>query len=687
MDFISLSIAISGVLGVLLRSYHNIPAAENHNKQFSFKHIAQPTDAVVTFKVCKNVPPLRYTPEWLHSRRFVTVTSPTVCELSLAGIHKHATVFIKKTKRGKRAGRRKQRHIGVRSSIRPTVANPPTKRVNSNNLINIDTRNVYTQDSKCLKFLYFNAQSCGNKTIEINDLIVETNADLVFITETWITSNDTVKLNEMVPNGYDILLQHRVSRSGGGVAIIYRLSLDVSILPSPAFSTFEICCLKLKMPNSCLNCSCVYRPTASKKNNTSINSFLTDFNDFLETLSSESKVCVLGDFNIHFEKLCDPAALKLKKLLHEHSLTQLVNEPTHSGGHTLDLVITRDSQREMYTTVVSDLCLSDHFVISLSLPYHKPKTSTKVTKSRNIKSMDMNVFKSNMSQELHESMNSKCKTSLSTKFTKCISDLFNKFAPVVSRIISIRPYAPWINLSVKAQKQIRRQAERIYVKTRLTVHKDIFKSEKNKTIFVIKDEKKNYISEKIESSSSSKELFNVYNDMTGKKKTLTLPTNVPSSELPDMFNNFFIDKIDVIRNELDLVCEPPTFATYDGIVFSAFTHVNEDYVKSIIMKCKKSFSVLDPLPAKLFYECIDVMIPYITNILNESLSSGIFPTDFKESIVIPLIKKASLDCNIFKNYRPVTNLSFISKVLERVAYCQIVDHITKNKLSDMFQSA
>ena len=191
MDFISLSIAISSVLGVLLRSYQNITAVENHNKQFIFKHIAQPTDAVVPFKVCKNVPPLRYTPEWLQSRRFVNVTSPTACELYLAGIHIHATAATKKTKRGKRAGRRKQRHIGVRSSIRPSLADPSTIRnsINKNNIITIDTNEVIVDDTTSLTFLYCNARSCGNKTLEINDIIVEKNADLMFISETWINNS------------------------------------------------------------------------------------------------------------------------------------------------------------------------------------------------------------------------------------------------------------------------------------------------------------------------------------------------------------------------------------------------------------------------------------------------------------------------------------------------------------------
>ena len=64
----------------------------------------------------------------------------------------------------------------------------------------------------------------------------------------------------------------------------------------------------------------------------------------------------------------------------------------------------------------------------------------------------------------------------------------------------------------------------------------------------IKDENKKYLSEKISSSNTSKELFNVFNDFIGKKKTMSLPNNIPINELPDTFNKFFIDMIDVIRN-------------------------------------------------------------------------------------------------------------------------------------------
>ena len=78
---------------------------------------------------------------------------------------------------------------------------------------------------------------------------------------------------------------------------------------------------------------------------------------------------------------------------------------------------------------------------------------------------------------------------------------------------------------------------------------------------------------------------------------------------------------------------------------------------------------------------------YITKIYNDSLASGSFPSNFKDSLVIPLLKKPSPDCNNLKNYRPVSNLSFISKVLERIVNFQFLNHITVNKLIDKFQSA
>ena len=287
-------------------------------------------------------------------------------------------------------------------------------------------------------------------------------------------------------------------------------------------------------------------------------------------------------FNIHFEKSDDPSTRKFKDLLDELSLQQPIAVPTHKDGHTLDLLLMRDSLFESPAPSVLDMALSDHFVIQLNLPYHRTKPETKVINTKNIKSIDIDVFKSELVHKLSESS--------FLDFTCCIKETLDKFAPLKKRIVSSRPFAPWINIFVKAQKQVKRQAERLYRKTGLTIHKDIFKFQKNKTVNVIKEEKRKYIlQKKIASSNSSKELFKTFSDLIGKKKNNSLPVDVPKNELPNSFNVFFTDKIEKIRNKLDQNPTQTFFKTYRGPTLSSFASVTEEYARKIISKCKKKF--------------------------------------------------------------------------------------------------
>ena len=96
---------------------------------------------------------------------------------------------------------------------------------------------------------------------------------------------------------------------------------------------------------------------------------------------------------------------------------------------------------------------------------------------------------------------------------------------------------------------------------------------------------------------------------------------------------------------------------------------------------------LDPIPTTLLKSCIDSLIVPITNIVNKSLKEGVFPSAFKTAHVIPLLKKPSSDKNDLKNYRPVSNLSFISKVVEKVVASRLLTHVELNDLSNPNQSA
>ena len=105
------------------------------------------------------------------------------------------------------------------------------------------------------------------------------------------------------------------------------------------------------------------------------------------------------------------------------------------------------------------------------------------------------------------------------------------------------------------------------------------------------------------------------------------------------------------------------------------------------MKSPTKSCLLDPWPTFLVKECIDILLPSITRLVNCSLSEGVVPDEFKKAIVTPLIKKSSLPPNDLKNYRPVSGLGFISKLVERVVASQSNDYVSLNGLENVRESA
>ena len=105
------------------------------------------------------------------------------------------------------------------------------------------------------------------------------------------------------------------------------------------------------------------------------------------------------------------------------------------------------------------------------------------------------------------------------------------------------------------------------------------------------------------------------------------------------------------------------------------------------MKSPTKSCSLDPLPTHLLKDHLDLLVPAITKLINCSLSSGIVPSKFKQALITPLIKILPLNPNILKNYRPVSNLSFFSKVLERVVLTRLSDFLLSTNQHEPNQSA
>lgn len=85
---------------------------------------------------------------------------------------------------------------------------------------------------------------------------------------------------------------------------------------------------------------------------------------------------------------------------------------------------------------------------------------------------------------------------------------------------------------------------------------------------------------------------------------------------------------------------------------------------------------LDPVPASVLKQCTSVLLPVLTQIVNQSLNLAAFPDCFKLALLNPLLKKPTLDVEVLSNFRPISNLMFMSKLTEKTVASQLINHIS-----------
>ena len=190
-----------------------------------------------------------------------------------------------------------------------------------------------------------------------------------------------------------------------------------------------------------------------------------------------------------------------------------------------------------------------------------------------------------------------------------------------------------------------------------------------------------------------KKLFKIVDTLLGRNTQTTLPNYDSPLTMASVMNNFFNDKVDNIRAEFPLLeANLPcySFLSIDSIMpICTFTLYNFDRVTDpdllkIISGMNKTTCSSDPFPTRLLMSHLHTIVPIIQHIVNLCLTTGDFLISWKSSIVIPLIKKPGLGREMLKNYRPVSNLSFLSKVIEKLISIRILGHILDNNIVDNF---
>ncbi|XP_072571304.1 uncharacterized protein [Paramormyrops kingsleyae] len=536
-----------------------------------------------------------------------------------------------------------------------------------------------------VKIELFNTQSMSKKASFLQEHILENGLDLLCLTETWHEPEVFYTLNESCPPGYSYFEKARSTGRGGGLAAIHSQDLELSSIPLPVLSTFECLAFKCKPPLS-LTFLLVYRPP--KPNS----AFLLEFQDLLSTLyTTSANIMILGDFNIHVDTPSCHSAAEFLHLLDSLNLQQHVDAPTHSKGHTLDLVIS--SYVPIKKLQVRDLGLSDHKAIYMELPFSysshcKPERQINF---RSIKNIDPDALALDLQHISCDPTTFSSVTETVDFYNHSLSSLLDHHAPIRTRTVTFARSAPWYTSELRRMKSAGRILERCFKASGLTVHMQAYREHQKAYAKSLKDARSRFYSSIINSNPrNSRQLFSTINHLLQPQTTSPSDATVENC---NNFMNFFRDKIITIRS---LLSSPPspsaTFTTLSESLpgpsrpLRHFSTVTLQEVEAIITKMKPSTCVLDPLPTVLVKSHLAILSPLITQVINLSLQAGHVPPALKNAVIRPLLKKHTLDPDQFINYRPISNLPFLSKVLEKVVASQLHNHLKLNSLYETFQS-
>ena len=334
--------------------------------------------------------------------------------------------------------------------------------------------------------------------------------------------------------------------------------------------------------------------------------------------------------------------------------------------------------------LIPGLYISDHRMITLNTNIPKPKPKTEIKKVCNLTHNKVQEFMNEFNNI--PILNSSNLNDATNQLNFEIIQTIDKIAPQQVKKITSRIRKPWYDVDLKQQRDIVKNRERKWLKYREQSHWKAYKRERNRFMTMIKYKKKDHIHNWINATTrNSKKLYQLITKLVGQNKSNPLPTSTSNEELADKFANYFLEKILNIRKLFDGI---PNYKPnpIDIPQLNKFSTLSETQPYKIIMEMPSRTCELDIIPMEFLKKVLVHCIPAIIKVVNLSLSMGNFFEDWKLDIVRPFIKSIKKGTEK-SNYRPVGNLQFISKVIEKCTLNQLNEHCNKYNLLPECQSA
>lgn len=338
--------------------------------------------------------------------------------------------------------------------------------------------------------------------------------------------------------------------------------------------------------------------------------FIDEFTTLLDgTHSITEPVFIMGDLNFHFDVEDDTYTKQLKALLQSYDMTQLVTSATHEHGHTLDVIISRASDNIEVSNPSADYFISDHCFVTCTLNKPRPPLSVKSIKFRKWRSLNKAEFTASITAIANNLPESHDVDLLVNYFNDALLGTLDHHIPLKQKDIICRPEVPWYSIYLREFKRIRRTIEHIHLKFKTALSTQIYKKTKNRYTVAVSSAKSEYYRGRVEAAEgNTKKLYSVVSDLLDRVQDNPLPPCSSDILLANQFLDYFSEKFEKIRLELDNEQYSPSplvdcaNSTRVGSYLDEFTSLTEDEVGKIISNSKLTNCELDVIPASKLKE-------------------------------------------------------------------------------------
>ena len=529
-----------------------------------------------------------------------------------------------------------------------------------------------------MKFLHLNVRGLWNNFAFISEILFSNREiDIFSLSETHIIEEGCTPGELYHIDNYTYINRSRSTGQGGGVGIYIADNLKWIRRNDLENTNIESIWIEIFPPKSksILFCT-IYRPPDSSKH--LHRNFEASFSEMLSLANNTlNEIIIMGDINVDFLKANDH--IDIKATLSLNGLNQVLKSATRiqNDSATLIDVICTNNKTVIKDTAIIPCSFSDHDIIGCVRKLNHFKYNPKQINCRDYRKYDLNELRNDILLSDWSAFYScnEVNTAWSHMRSILITSL-NKFAPKIVKRIKGKP-CPWLTKELKQEMNTRDKLLRKSRKTKL--HGDItaYKTTRNIVNGLVRKAKQNYHKALLNESCNDPNRFwkSIKKLFPGKSTNPPPPTfkingnvTIDSKSIANGFCYYFSTVVSQLKSSVFKLKDCVWIQHKDGLPYTdnvfKFQNVSAIEIEKHLTRLNKKKSTgLDDIPPSFLRDCSSVIAVPLATIINLSMSTGAYPTDWKRSKLIPVYKSGGN--NIIENYRPISVIPAISKSLKK----------------------